>query len=55
MISVQGVVYVVVGLGVVMLLLARRRTRRDMHAQDGIRVGPLWVALVARLRKKAVQ
>ena len=47
--------YLVVGLGVVMLLVARRRTRRDMHAQDGIRVGPLWVALVARLRKKAVQ
>jgi hypothetical protein len=47
--------YVVVGFGVVMLLLARRRTRRQMHAQDGIRVGPLWVALVARLRKQAVQ
>ncbi len=47
--------YVVVGFGVAMLLHARRRTRREMHAQDGIRVAPLWVALVARLRKNAVQ
>ncbi|MFJ2977237.1 MULTISPECIES: nitrate/nitrite transporter [unclassified Curtobacterium] len=47
--------YVVVGIGVVMLLHARRRTRRVLHAQDGIRVGPLWVALVARLRKRSVQ
>jgi len=47
--------YVVVGTGVVMLLHARRRTRRAMHAEDGIRVGPLWVALVARLRKRSVQ
>lgn len=47
--------YVVVGIGVVMLLHARRRTRRVLHAQDGIRVGPLWVALVERLRKRSVQ
>ena len=47
--------YVVIGIGVVMLLHARRRTRREIHAQDGIRVGPLWVALVARLRKRSVQ
>ncbi|MGN7191349.1 nitrate/nitrite transporter [Curtobacterium sp. MCBA15_004] len=47
--------YVVVGVGVGMLLHARRRTRRELHAQEGIQVGPLWVALVARLRKKAVQ
>lgn len=47
--------YVVVGIGVVVLLHARRRTRRVLHAQDGIRVGPLWVALVARLRKRSVQ
>ncbi|MCJ1715454.1 MFS transporter [Microbacterium sp. M1A1_1b] len=47
--------YVVVGFGVAMLLHARRRTRALMHAQDGIRVAPLWVALVARLRKQSVQ
>ncbi|WP_144758952.1 nitrate/nitrite transporter [Curtobacterium sp. 9128] len=47
--------YVVVGAGVAMLLHARRRTRAVLHAEDGIRVGPLWVALVARLRKRTVQ
>ena len=47
--------YVVVGFGVGMLLHARRRTRRVLHAEEGIRVGPLWVALVARLRKRHVQ
>lgn len=47
--------YVVVGFGVGMLLHARRRTRAQMHLQDGIRVAPLWVALVARLRKRTVQ
>jgi MFS family permease len=47
--------YVVVGFGVVMLLIARRRTRARLHAEDGIRVGPLWVALVARLRNGRVQ
>ena len=47
--------YVVVGFGVGMLLHARRRTRRMLHSEEGIRVGPLWVALVARLRKRHVQ
>ncbi|MBT1633388.1 MFS transporter [Curtobacterium flaccumfaciens] len=47
--------YVVVGFGVGMLLHARRRTRRVLHSEEGIRVGPLWVALVARLRKRHVQ
>ncbi|PZE29830.1 nitrate/nitrite transporter [Curtobacterium sp. MCBD17_028] len=42
--------YVVVGFGVVMLLVARHRTRARIHAEDGIRVGPLWVALVRRMR-----
>jgi sugar phosphate permease len=43
--------YVVVGVGVGMLLHTRRRTRARMHAEEGIRVAPLWVALVARLRR----
>ncbi|KTR08221.1 MFS transporter [Curtobacterium luteum] len=47
--------YLVVGFGVAMLLHARRRTRRVLHEQEGIRVGPLWVALVARARKRGVQ
>ncbi|MFJ4219546.1 nitrate/nitrite transporter [Curtobacterium luteum] len=47
--------YVVVGFGVLMLLHARHRTRRVLHEQEGIRVGPLWVALVARVRKRGVQ
>ncbi|OIH98501.1 MULTISPECIES: nitrate/nitrite transporter [unclassified Curtobacterium] len=47
--------YLVVGFGVAMLLHARHRTRRQLHAEEGIRVGPLWVALVARLRKRSVQ
>jgi MFS family permease len=50
-----SVQYVVVGFGVGMLLHARRRTRAQMLEQDGIRVAPLWVALVARLRKRTVQ
>jgi sugar phosphate permease len=47
--------YLVVGIGVVMLIHARRRTRAWMQVEDGIRVGPLWVALVGRLRKRDVQ
>ncbi|MFS0730363.1 MFS transporter [Curtobacterium sp. 1P10AnD] len=47
--------YVVVGFGVGMLLHARHRTRRVLREQEGIRVGPLWVALVARVRKRGVQ
>ncbi len=35
----------VVGFGVLMLLRARRRTRRLMAEEEGIQVGPLWVAL----------
>ncbi|GAB2447366.1 MFS family permease [Conyzicola lurida] len=42
----------VVGLGVVFLLLARRRTRRRMHQDEGIQVAPLWVALVRGWRRR---
>jgi MFS family permease len=45
--------YVVVGIGVVMLFVSRRRTRRRLAEDEGIQVGPLWVALVeARARRK---
>ncbi|MFD1713718.1 nitrate/nitrite transporter [Amnibacterium flavum] len=41
--------YPVVGFGVVMLIHARRRTRRLMLQEEGIAVGPFWVALFRRL------
>ncbi|RLP76945.1 MFS transporter [Mycetocola tolaasinivorans] len=43
--------FVVIAFGVIMLFRARRRTR-SVLSEDGIEVGPVWVALVARLRKK---
>lgn len=42
----------ILGGGVVMLLVSRRRTRRMLHEEEGIQVGPLWVALVRRLRRR---
>ena len=44
--------YVVVGAGVVMLLIARRRTRHLLHAEEGIKVAPLWVALIRKWRRR---
>ena len=44
--------YLVVGAGVVFLLLARRRTRRRLHEDEGIQVAPLWVVLVRSRRKR---
>ncbi|PJJ55327.1 MFS transporter [Compostimonas suwonensis] len=38
--------YAVVGFGVVMLLRARRRTRRRLVDDEGIEVAPLWVSLM---------
>lgn len=43
-----AVQYIVVAVGVVFLVGARRRTRRRLLDDEGIEVGPLWVALVAR-------
>ena len=43
--------YPVVGLGVAMLLHARRRTRRRMAADEGIEVGPIWVAVARAWRR----
>lgn len=37
--------YLVIGLGVLMLLRSRRRTRRQMRREEGIEVAPIWVAL----------
>lgn len=43
--------YLVVGAGVVLMLIARRRTRSLLHEQEGIEVAPLWVALMRRWRR----
>ncbi|RNE62348.1 MFS transporter [Cryobacterium tepidiphilum] len=40
-----AVQYLVIGLGVVFLLRARRKTRRQLSLDQGITVAPLWVAL----------
>lgn len=40
-----AVQYLVVGIGVIFLIRARRRTRRQLHREEGIQVAPLWVAL----------
>ncbi len=37
--------FLIVGIGVVGLLRARRRTRRRMFEEEGIEIAPLWVAL----------
>ena len=42
----------ILGAGVVLLLISRRRTRRRLHEDEGIQVGPLWVALVRSLRRR---
>lgn len=44
--------YLVVGIGVVFLIIARRQTRRRLHEQEGIEVAPLWVALMRRWRRR---
>jgi sugar phosphate permease len=46
-----AVQYLVIGTGVVFLLLARRKTRRRMHEDEGIQVAPVWVALSRSLRR----
>ncbi|MEP6479934.1 MAG: MFS transporter [Rhodoglobus sp.] len=42
--------YLVVGAGMVFLFRARKRTRRRLHAEEGIEVAPLWVSLVRAWR-----
>ncbi|MGG7463487.1 MFS transporter [Plantibacter sp. YIM 135347] len=47
-----AVQYPVIGFGVVMLLLARAKARRRMTAEEGIDVGPLWIALRNRWSRR---
>lgn len=42
----------VIGLAVVGLIVARRRTRRRLVEEEGIAVAPLWTALVANWRRR---
>lgn len=44
--------YLIVGVGVAFLLRSRRRTRQNLHEEEGIQVAPLWVALARRWRKR---
>lgn len=44
--------YLVVGFGVAMLLVARRRTRSRLRDDEGIEVAPLWVALSRAIRRR---
>jgi MFS family permease len=47
-----AVQYVVIGFGVVMLVRARRRTRRKLEEDEGISVGPIWVALYRAWKRR---
>jgi sugar phosphate permease len=47
-----SVQYLVVGIGVVFLVCARRATRKRMHEEEGIEVAPLWVVLGRAWRRR---
>ena len=47
-----AVQYVIVGIGVVFLVRARRRTRRLLSEEEGIEVAPLWVALSEKWKRR---
>lgn len=47
-----AVQYPVVGIGVILLIVARRRTRRYLEEEEGIAVSPLWVALSEELVRR---
>lgn len=47
-----AVQYLVVGVGVVFLIRARKLTRRQLAREDGIEVAPLWVALMKTWRRR---
>lgn len=44
--------YVIIGIGVVFLIRARRRTRHRLSQEEGIEVAPLWVALNEAWRRR---
>ena len=46
--------FLVIGIGVVFLVVARRRTRRRLSEDEGIQVPPLWVALVRARRHRNI-
>jgi MFS family permease len=50
-----AVQFPVLGIGVILLLLARRSTRRDMHEAEGIVIVPVWTAIGISLRRRAAR
>jgi sugar phosphate permease len=42
----------VIGAGVVLVLISRRRTRARMHRDEGIQIRPLWVSLLELWRRR---
>jgi len=47
-----AVQYVVIGIGVVFLVRARRHTRKGLARDEGIEVAPIWVALSRKWRQR---
>jgi sugar phosphate permease len=47
-----AVQFLVIGIGVLFLLDARRRTRRRVFLDEGIEVGPIWVSLVEAAKRR---
>ena len=48
-----SVQFLIIGIGVVMLVSTRKRTRRLLSRDEGIEVAPLWVELSRKLRRRA--
>ncbi|MGO4782252.1 MFS transporter [Cryobacterium sp. W22_MBD10_FK3] len=44
--------FLIIGIGVVMLVNTRKRTRRMLSRDEGIEVAPLWVELSRKLRRR---
>ncbi|MDQ1582156.1 MAG: hypothetical protein QOF36_210 [Microbacteriaceae bacterium] len=44
--------YIIIGIGVLFLLRARRRTRRKLSEDEGIEVGPLWVSIIEAWKRR---